>query len=562
MNKLNWMTISNALKQYKKALYLIIVILMLSLCFYMMKNLKNNEKIILDQEMELETKNCENTKEKRIWAPAYELTEKNVLKWEQVRETDTKNYYIVKQQNEEGIYPQIILKEGGSIFCGTEHINQLLSALPKGDYNIMYADNHYISLWQEVVDKETNAVKDIYTVNINLQCPVTKSFGSGMDSLLAVQDDNDYRYAPWPSNGIFIDLDHIMAEIEKGNCYLDQTAYDMWKEDSKEFIESIRRQFKEIKEGGFDEAYYSRFWRNESKKTYRMYLREGRVGFYIQPINYWKNGSEKNVEDIDDFRIEVAYDWQKDASAYHMAYEVYGQPYEGELYGESFAGNAFRTFCCPQVRGLEEEIQSILNKNMEKDFKDNLELMTLDKWNERLKDYRWKWDEIPPINNPMVTYQTEKYLCIRQDVIMDEDEILRYAGGWRRYHVYDLKTGKSLKLEDVLYLDKDFLRRLKDEKKVEARTKWVEGMSDFDTMVKDMKEDLEKYPDELLLSALTNAEFWIKDGSLYVRLPHYDQQYGTIQYTGFGADSPSYISYADMRIAAKELEEFLKVEPW
>lgn len=145
---------------------------------------------------------------------------------------------------------------------------------------------------------------------------------------------------------------------------------------------------------------------------------------------------------------------------------------------------------------------------------------------------------------------------------MDEDEVLRYAGGWRRYHVYDLKTGKSLKLEDILNLDENFVRWLKDEKKVEARTEWVEGMSNFDAMVEDMKEDLDKYPDELLLSVLMNAEFWMKDGSLYVRLPYYDQKYGTILYTGLGTDSPSYICYAEMRIATKELEEFLKVEPW
>lgn len=519
-----------------------------------------NEKSVLNKgvkALEKEEESYEEVTEKKEWKPCYELADKSLLQWEWVRETETEDYYIVEKQDGDRIYPQIFLKEGKNIFCGTEHLNYLLSAEFMKDYNILYADCHYISIWWLCTNE------DIYISNINLQCPVTESFISGMDSLSFVQDDNDYRYAPWPSNGIVIVLDNIMKEIEKGNCYLDQNAYNVWKKSAEEFIESIRKQFKEIEEGGFDEAYCIRFWGNESKKAYRMYLREGRVGFYIHPINYWeKNVSRKKEEDLDDFRIEVAYDWQKDASAYHMTYEVYGQPYEGERYGESFAGNTFRTFYYSQVRGLEEEIQSILNENMEKDFKDNLELMTLDKWNERLKGYRWKWDEIPPINNPMVTYQTEKYLCIRQDIIMNEAEVLRYAGGWRRYHVYDLKTGKSLKLEDILNLDENFVRWLKDEKKVEARTKWYEGMSNFDAMVEHMKEDLEKYPDELLLSVLKDAEFWMKDGSLYVRLPYYDQKYGTILYTGLGTDSPSYICYAEMRIATKELEEFLKVEPW
>ena len=436
----------------------------------------------------------------------------------------------------------------------------MLSTWFKWDYDILYADNHYISL--SYFDKMTGELGGLFVINI--QCPLVESFFNGTERLSYIQDDNDYRYGPWPSNGINLHLDEILEEIEMGNCYLDETAYILWKENPEEFIKSIYRQFSEIEEGEYEEAYLARYREDESKKEYRMYLREGRVGFYIHPLDYWERNDSggQQAEDFCDFRIEIAYDWQAAAPVYHMNYEVYGQSYEGKLYGQSFAGNEFRTFYYPQVRGLDEEIQFVLNGNMEKDFKDNLELMTLDKWNERLKKYGLKWDDLPPVNNTMVNYQSEKYLCTRQDIIISEDDALRFAESWKRYHVYDMETGESLQLGDMVSLDENFIRWLKEEKKVEARTRWYEGMSDFDGMVEGMKHDLEDYPEELLFSVLENAEFWMKDGSLCVRLPYYDQKYGVIQYIGGGTDNPSYIDYAEVRIAVEDLKDFLKVEPW
>ena len=520
----------------------------------------NSEKFISDNDIQSETETHEDTTEGEVWEPTYELTEESLLKWEVVKEAETEDFYIVECRDGEKVYPQIVLKEGKDIFCGTEHLNYLFSTLSWLDYNILYADSHYISLWLGLTDEKTGVANRMYPININIQCPVVDSY----DSLASIQDDNDYKSAPWPSNGITLSLDDIMKEIERGNCYLDQTAYTLWKENSEEFIESIRRQFKEIKVGDYDTAYFDRKWYTDIKTVYRMYLKEDRVGFYIHPLGYWEeNGSEeRKPEDSGDFRIEVPYDWKAAAPVYHMTYEVYGQPYEGKLYGKSFQGYPFRTFYYPQIRGLKEEIQSILNENMEKNFKDNLELMTLDKWNERLKDYRGKWSELPPMNDPMVTYQSERYLCIRQDIIMGEANALRYAEEWKRYHVYDLETGDCIKLGDILYLDKNFVAWIKEEKRVEARGEWSEGMKDFDALIDYMKEDLEDYPEDLLLAILEDAEFWIKEGNLYIRLPYYDQQYEVIQYTGMGTDSPPYICYSEARIAVEDLEGFLKVEPW
>ena len=512
-----------------------------------------------------ETENFEDIVEEKVWEPSYELTEDSLLKWEIVKGTETEYYYIIEYQNEDRVYPQIVLKEGRDIFCGTEHLNYLFGRLPWLDYNILYADSHYISLWVGDIDEEMGTANCICLMNINIQCPVTESFILGNEILCRVQDDNDYRNAPWPSNGIMLLLDDILGEIENGNCYLDETAYALWKESPEKFIESVRRQFREIKEGGFEEAYLARYWGKDSSKTYRMYLREGRVGFYIHPLDYWDkydSGKLETEEDPGDFRIEVAYDWQTSAPVYHMPYEVYGQAYEGELYGDSFGDREFPTFYYPQVRGLDEEIQTTLNRNMEKDFMDNLELMTLEKWNEKWEDYGQEWIRMPPVNNPMVTYQTERYLCIRQDIVTEESDALRGAEGWKRYHVYDLETGEDLKLGDIIDLDGRFIAWLKEEKKVEARTEWWEGMADFNVMVESMKEDLEDYPEELLLSILEDAEFWMKDGNLYVRLPHYDSEYGVIHYVGGGTGFPYYIDYAETRIAVEDIKDFLKVEPW
>ena len=503
--------------------------------------------------------------EEKVWEPSDELTEESLLKWEIVKGTETEDYYIIEYQNEDRVYPQIVLKEGNDIFCGTEHLNYLFGRLPWLDYNILYADSRYISLWVGDIDEEMGTANCICLLNINIQCPVTESFFLGNEILCRVQDDNDYRNAPWPSNGIMLPLDDILEEIENGNCYLDETGYALWKENPEELIESVRRQFRETKEGGFGEAYCARYWKNQSSRAYRMYLREGRVGFYIHPLDYWDkydSGKLEAEEDSGDFRIEVAYDWQASAPVYHMSYEVYGQPYEGELYGDSFCDRKFPTFYYPQVKGLGEEIQTTLNRNMEKDFMDNLELMTLDKWNEKWKDYGREKTEMPPVNNPMVTYQTERYLCIRQDIVTEESDALRGAEGWKRYHVYDLETGEGLKLGDIIDLDGRFIAWLKEEKKVEARTEWWEGMADFNVMVESMKRDLEDYPEELLLSVLEDAEFWMKDGNLYVRLPHYDSEYGVIKYVGGGTGFPYYIDYAETRIAVDDIKDFLKVEPW
>lgn len=121
---------------------------------------------------------------------------------------------------------------------------------------------------------------------------------------------------------------------------------------------------------------------------------------------------------------------------YYMLYEVYGERFESETNG---------TFYYPQIKGLDEKIISALNTAMKHDLNENLVYMDLKEWNEKMKPYgEEEWEKLPPVNNPMVTYQTEKYLCIRQEFITSNEDAVRFAEDWKRYHVFDLETGRSL----------------------------------------------------------------------------------------------------------------------
>lgn len=382
--------------------------------------------------------------------------------------------------------------------------------------------------------------------------------------VLKNQQKNDYRNAPWPSNGITLSMDAILEEIEKGNCYTDENGYVIYREDLEAFIDSVRRQFKEIGEGGYEEAYWAREDSDNSKKAYKMYLREGLVGFYIHPIEVWEeteskrfyHSSEYPIDTSRDFRIEVPYDWKKDAPAYHMPYEVYGELCESETYG---------TFYYPQIRGLDETITASLNAAMKEDLRENLAYMDLDEWNEKMRAYGWEryWDELPRLMNPGVTYQTGNYLCIWQDLDVDEYDRLRMAEDWKRYHVYDLETGHSLKLGDVIRIDEDFVMWLKQEKKIEATDLigYQEGMHSVYEPGEWLKEELDDYPAEVLLAVLEDAEFWLKDGSLFVRIPQYDEKnFGGMVYLYGGNDWPNFLQYYEVRMNFEDIWRFLLTE--
>ena len=54
-------------------------------------------------------------------------------------------------------------------------------------------------------------------------------------------------------------MEYMLEEIEKGNCYLDETAYTLWEKNQEQFLESIRKQFYKIEEGGLEEAIAARY---------------------------------------------------------------------------------------------------------------------------------------------------------------------------------------------------------------------------------------------------------------------------------------------------------------
>lgn len=369
----------------------------------------------------------------------------------------------------------------------------------------------------------------------------------------------------------------ILEEIEKGNYDTDKAGCEIYQKDPEAFIGSVRRQFAEIKAGGYEEAYCAREFPERSKKAYRMYLREGRVGFYIHPIEVWEETESKQfyqswskpIDTSRDFRIEVAYDWQKDAPAYHMPYEVYTEFCESETYG---------SFFYPQIRGLDEDIVSVLNMAMRQDLDENLAYLDLDAANERIQEkygFVQYWKELLPVNQPGVTYRTEKYLCIYQYFggNFSDSFMLRFTEEWKCYHVYDLETGKSLKLGDMIRLDRDFVMWLKQEKKVDARlfaiTGWEEKeMNSVNDPGEWMKEEMDDYPADILLSVLEDGEFWMKDGSLFIRIPRYNEEasvcdeYNGMVYQGGGTGNPPWLVFYEVRIALDDLQEFLLAEPW
>ena len=496
---------------------------------------------------------------------SYVLLNEDLIQWDQVKETETEDYYIVavQEENEDGEmeeYPQMVCKEGREIFCGVNKINEQLVWISEGrDYNILYADRYYISLWCG----NKGGVGRTYF--FDLQCQDL------------YKDDNDYRDAPWPSGEIPLSLDAMLEEIERGNCSTDEAGFEIYREDPEAFIRSVRRQFAEIREGGYEEAYWVREFEEYSKKAYKMYLREGRVGFYIHPIEVWEETESKQfyksrsnpIDTSRDFRIEVAYDWQKDAPAYHMSYEVYTELCESGTYG---------SFYYPQIRGVDENIVSALNTAMKQDLDENLAYLDLDAANERIQEkhgFGQYWTALPPVNQPGVTYRTEKYLCIYQYFggNYTDVEMVCFTEEWKRYHVYDLETGESLRLGDMIQLDEDFVMWLKQEKKVDARlfeiTGWEEKeMNSVNDPGEWLKEELDDYPADILLSVLENGEFWLKEGNLFVRIPRYNEEasgcseYGGMVYQGGGTGHPPWLVFYDVRIALDDLQEFLLVEPW
>ena len=66
--------------------------------------------------------------EEKMWEPSYELTEDDLIRWDEVQETETEDYFIVQEIKEETgeKYPQIVMKEGKDILCGANYLNRCL----------------------------------------------------------------------------------------------------------------------------------------------------------------------------------------------------------------------------------------------------------------------------------------------------------------------------------------------------------------------------------------------------------------------------------------------------
>lgn len=102
---------------------------------------------------------------------------------------------------------------------------------------------------------------------------------------------------------------------------------------------------------------------------------------------------------------------------------------------------------------------------------------------------------------------------------------------------------------------------LKREKKIEVG--YQEGMESIYKPEEWLKEELNDYPADILLSVLEEAEIWLKDGSLFVKLPQYNLElYHGMVYTYGGNAYPNFLQYYEVRMGIEDLQEFLLVEPW
>lgn len=483
--------------------------------------------------------------------PSGEPTVGGIISEEESAETENAVYYIREQQTEGGaFYPQLELKGEKDIVCGAKYLNDLLEKWCGIDsyagYQVFYADEDVLSLCFRY-DLDNGRVFE--PVAINFQCVNYRAFDNE-GYLQPVQDDNACPGAPLPGNGIRISFDTLLQELEKGNYELDQEAYGLWQSEPEHIIQSIRGHFQKIQDRGLSETYFG-YMESSDIGIRGMYLKEGRAGFFISLPERWEEleAGEVSYEGMPfDFRVEIAYDWKTELSQNKVSYEVYREEAEDGAYGWL------------QISGLGDKEEAV-NQAIWEDLQENLQHLDLDRTNQIMKDYGWEmyWKELPVIGPPRVTWQTERYLCIRQEPLLNESEVLRYAEEWKRYHVYDLETGRSLQLGDILNLNPEFAAWLKEEKKVEGWREYHEGGTPGE-MGDDLHKLLDHYSEEQLLSALEDAEFWMKEGALYFRLPFLDQWDNPLYAYG-GTGWPNYLVYAECRIKETDLAMWVKAPP-
>ncbi|MDE7223143.1 MAG: hypothetical protein K2O34_05125, partial [Acetatifactor sp.] len=489
-------------------------------------------------------------REREDVSPSGELAVEGIISEEEPAETENAVYYIREQQTEGGaFYPQLELKGEKDIVCGAKYLNDLLekscNISSYAGYQIFYADEDILSvcLWYD-----TQSGRIFEPMTINFQCVNYRAF-AGESYLQSVQDDNACPDAPIPGNGIRISFDTLFQELEGGNYELGREAYDLSQSEPEYIIQSIREHFQKIRDRGLAETYFG--YRKSSDIGIRgMYLKEGRAGFFISLPERWEEleAGEVSYEGMSfDFRVEIAYDWKTELSQNKVSYDVYREEAEDGAYGWL------------QVSGLGDKEEAV-NQAIWEDLQENLQHLDLDRTNQIMTDYgrEMYWKELPVIGPPRVTWQTERYLCIRQEPLLQESEVLRYAEEWKQYHVYDLETGRSLQLGDILNLNPEFAVWLKEEKKVEGWSEYHEGGTPGE-MGDDLHKLLDHYSEEQLLSALEDAEFWMKEGALYFRLPFLDQWDNPLYAYG-GTGWPNYLVYAECRIKETDLAMWVKEE--
>lgn len=125
-----------------------------------------------------------------------------------------------------------------------------------------------------------------------------------------------------------------------------------------------------------------------------------------------------------------------------------------------------------------------------------------------------------------------------------------------RFVVQDKATGKICRLEDLVSMDGDFIRWLKESGQASGnleRTPESREAGEKDTL-----EMLGNCPEEKIREALAQAEFFIEPGYLHIRMPYWD----------YRAQEPDWVRNGNMvwkgwlTLRTEDIKGFLKTEPW
>ena len=383
---------------------------------------------------------------------------------ESALECNTQYYGVSKKAGNE-----IMFKTEGEIpYYNEVYINHYLNDTGCMSYQILYADEKYFCIWKKDAEGEQETVlMDLYRINF-------------ADTPLSVGEGLEY--------GFRLPMTELEKKIFQGECMADSGGYRLAGLDGSAYAELLEDYF------------------DGRKYMYRTYVTENHVGFLI-PAEAVEDGY---------IRLEVEYDWKKDAGNSQMRYSPTG--YKDIL------------------RKSQEELEKI---------RDGLAL--------ELKS--WKTDKCS-IETDLSVYHQTPYLiqvkCLGRIKDAGTGDVYKY-----RYLLFDAVSQKELQLDDILIIDDGFLQWLKSSGKVNGNL--TKSAYSIEEGCERTKEMLRNCPVEKLEEALDGCEFYLEQEMLHLKLPYWNDGNGD---TGWVSNGANGVWKSWLTIRTEDIKEFLKVEKW